>query len=306
MNKRKFISALVGCLVALEMGISAGGFTRENEGISVEHVRTITGFVHPESVAYDPVSKALYVGQFGSVLKPTLKDGKGKISKVTITGEIVDEQFLPAPGGVLNKPKGIWIDGSRLWVTDIDAVWVFDLKSRRGRKAVLPGAKFANDPTVRDNALFVSDTSGGQIYRVVPADFLEIEGGPTITVSSAGLTFGPNGLYPTLDGSMLVVGYHMGGQDRGIYSVDSGGKIKPLSQALGLLDGVAQLDDGTVLVTDWKSKSLFRWNPGIGKRTLAAGFAGPADFCVVPEDKGLLVVVPDLVKSELRMIRLPK
>lgn len=306
MNKRKFILALVACLVALEMGISADGFTQDHEGISVEHVRTITGFAHPESVAYDPASKALYVGQFGSVLKPTLKDGKGKISKVRITGEMVDEQFLPAPGGVLNKPKGIWIHGGRLWVTDIDAVWVFDLKSRQGRKAVLPGAKFANDPTVRDNALFVSDTSGGQIYRVVPADFLEKEGGPTISIFSEGLTFGPNGLYPTPNGSMLIVGYHMGGQDQGIYSVDSRGRIKALSQALGLLDGVAQLDDGTVLVTDWKSKSLFRWDPGVGKKTLASGFAGPADFCVVPEDKGLLVVVPDLVKSELRVIRLPK
>jgi hypothetical protein len=34
------------------------------------------------------------------------------------------------------------------------------------------------------------------------------------------------------------------------------------------------------------------------------GFKGPADFCVVPEPGGLLVVVPDLVQSELRFVRL--
>jgi hypothetical protein len=31
---------------------------------------------------------------------------------------------------------------------------------------------------------------------------------------------------------------------------------------------------------------------------------GPADFCAVPQGKDLLVVVPDLVKSELRLARL--
>jgi hypothetical protein len=39
---------------------------------------------------------------------------------------------------------------------------------------------------------------------------------------------------------------------------------------------------------------------------LVTGFAGPADFCVVPEVEGLLVVVPDLVRSELRIIRLSR
>ena len=44
----------------------------------------------------------------------------------------------------------------------------------------------------------------------------------------------------------------------------------------------------------------------MGLKTLATGFRGPADFCVVPEAEGLSVVVPDLVKGELRMIRISK
>jgi len=43
-----------------------------------------------------------------------------------------------------------------------------------------------------------------------------------------------------------------------------------------------------------------------GKEILASGFKGPADFAVVPEAGGYLVVVPDLVKSELRFVRLAK
>ncbi|HTO48498.1 MAG TPA: hypothetical protein VML91_12745 [Burkholderiales bacterium] len=37
---------------------------------------------------------------------------------------------------------------------------------------------------------------------------------------------------------------------------------------------------------------------------LASGFKGPADFCVIPTPKGLTVVVPDLVQSELRFVHL--
>ena len=299
------VLAVVGCLVVLQMGTFVQGARQSVKG-SVISDQTVTGFVHPESVAYDPQARVLYVGQFGSVLKPTLRDGKGKISKVSVTGKLLEEQFLPAPGGVLNKPKGIWVAGSRLWVTDIDVVWIFDLKTRRGRQAALPGAKFANDPTVMDNVLFVSDSAANRIYRVEPADFLGIRTDPRVTVFVEGLPCCPNGLYPAHDGSLLVVGNDMAGGDCGIYSVRPGGEVKILSTDLGGLDGVAQLGDGSLLVTDWKSSSLFRWDAMTGMKILVKGFKGPADFCVVPEAKGFLVVVPDLVKSELRLIRLLK
>ena len=58
------------------------------------------------------------------------------------------------------------------------------------------------------------------------------------------------------------------------------------------------------LATDWNKGSLFSWSEKGGMQTLASGFRGPADFCVVPTAKGLMVVVPDLVKSELRMVQL--
>ena len=39
-------------------------------------------------------------------LKPADKDGKGKITKVSLDGKIIEDGFLPAKGQVLNKPKG--------------------------------------------------------------------------------------------------------------------------------------------------------------------------------------------------------
>jgi hypothetical protein len=267
--------------------------------------RPATGFKFPESVAYDPKAKALYVSEFGSELKPAEKDGKGRISKVSLDGKILDEHFLPTGSDVLNKPKGLWVDGSRLWVTDIDVVWVFDLETRKGRKAELPGIKFANDVAVKAGVLYVSDNRADQLYRVEPADFLD-KGAPKVTRVFSGKSVNPNGLWPARDGSLLMVGFMSAEQPRGIYAMAADGEIKTLAKDVGRLDGLYEMDDGSLLFTDWNSGSLVRWSAKSGKQSLASGFKGPADFCVVPEASGLLVVVPDLAKSELRLIRLSK
>jgi sugar lactone lactonase YvrE len=265
--------------------------------------RTVTGIAFPESVAYDPKAKVLYTGQW-SELKPPDKDGKGRISKLSLDGKVLEDRFLPAHGETLHKPKGIWVRGERLWVTDIDAVWIFDLKTRKGRKLDLPGMGFANDPAVQGNALFISDNRGDMLYRVEPGDFLNHQGNPQIAVVFAGKSINPNGLYPARDGSLLMVGFQSLKQARGIYSVTKSGEIKTLSKEIGGLDGVYQLRDGSLLVTDWNSGSLSQWSAKTGMRALASGFKGPADFCVIPDAKGLTVVVPDLVQSQLRFVRL--
>jgi sugar lactone lactonase YvrE len=291
---------LTAFLIALAWGTSVAVFAAELKFLSEQ---TVTGFKFPESVACDQQGKALYASQFGSELKPLEKDGKGKISKLSLDGKIVEEQFLPAAGETLNKPKGIWIRGNRLWVTDIDVVWVFDLKTKKGKKVALPEAKFANDPAVRGNALFVSDNSTDRIYRVEPADFLNAKSDPKVTaISVKGVN--PNGIYPARDGSLLMVGFKSDKEPRGIHALRSGGEVKEVSQPIGRLDGIYQAKDGTLIATDWNSGSLFSWTAKGGVQTLAKDFKGPADLCVIPSSTGLTVVVPDLVKSEIRIIQL--
>ena len=266
--------------------------------------KTVKGFAFPESVGYDARARVLYVSEFGSELKPLEKDGKGRISRITLGGEMLDRQVFPAPQGeALNKPKGIWIAEGRLWVTDIDSVWVFDLTSRQGKKLPLPGAQFANDPTVIRGALYVSDNRTDQVFRVEPADFLSSTAPLRISSVFQGKGVNPNGLYPARDGSLLMAGFSAPDQPRGLYSVDSSGAIKTIAPNLGRLDGLYQMDDGSILYTDWASGSLLRWGSA-GTQTLAKNFKGPADFCVVPQPNGLLVVVPDLVQGELRFVQL--
>lgn len=101
-----------------------------------------------------------------------------------------------------------------------------------------------------------------------------------------------------------MVGFQSPQQARGIYSLNRDGDITTLAKDIGRLDGVYQLRDGSLLVTDWNSGTLSRWSAKAGMQTLASGFKGPADFCVIPDARGLTVFVPDLVQSQLRIVRL--
>jgi len=268
--------------------------------------RTVSGFVNPESVGYDAQTGVLYAGNFGSPkLDPALKDGMGYISKVSLDGKVLVQRFLPLPGSEpMNKPKGIWIEGGRLWVTDIDSVWIFDLATRKGRKLPLPGVVFANDPAVMNGALYVSDNRSDQLVKVEPADFLNAE--PTITKVFSGADIYPNGVYPGKQG-LLMGGFLAPDKPKGLYLLRADGATKAITDPIGRIDGLYELADGEVLATDWNAGALFYLNIKTGaKKNLATGFKGPADFCVIPAGDGWTVVVPDLVQSHLRFIELKR
>jgi hypothetical protein len=257
----------------------------------------VSGFAFPESVGCDATEKVLYVSQFGGTeLKPAEKDGKGFISKVSLAGKVI---ALRAFDEVLNKPKGIWIDGSRLWVADIDSVWLFDTRTRKGRKLAIPGIQFANDVAVRASVLYVSDNRSDQLFRVEPADFLDAKVQPRIATAWGKKDINPNGIWPARDGSLLVVGFLAADKPRGVHSMASDGALRAMGPPVGRLDGVYEMRDGSLLVTDWNSGSLARWTEKGGMEALARDFKGPADFCVM----GDTAYVPDLVKSEVRIIK---
>jgi hypothetical protein len=100
----------------------------------------------------------------------------------------------------------IWIRGGRLWVTDIDVVWIFDLKSKKGRKLALPGVGFANDPALAGNTLYISDNRNDKLVKVEPADFL-------------------NAKNPARDGMLYMVGFLAADKPRAIYALGVSGQI---------------------------------------------------------------------------------
>lgn len=263
---------------------------------------TLTGFTHAESIGCDPQNNAFYASEFGSKLAPLEKDGAGYISKWSLEGKLVEKNFLPAAGEKMDKPKGIWVQGNRLWTTDIDSVWIFDLETKKGRKLAIPGAQFANDPAVRGHALYVTDNRGDQVFRIAPADFLHMKGDPEIATVFKGAGVNPNGIWPSQ--SIAIVGFAGADAPRAIYRLDENRQPQAVSDPIGRLDGVYELKDGSLLVTDWNSGSLFQWSKQMGMNKLAEGFKGPADFCVIEGSNGLTAYVPDLVQSHVRVIRL--
>jgi hypothetical protein len=264
--------------------------------------KTLSGFGHPESVAFDPSDGSLYVSRFGPKLRPAQKDGKGTISKLDLHGNIIEERCLPGEGDVLNKPKGVWIASNRLWTTDIDAVWVFDLKTKRGRKAALPGAVFANDVVAHGDDLFVSDTATGTVFLIRPADFLSTTPDISAVVHKKGLA--PNGLWVGNDGKLLIAASPRSGPGGAVYKLDPSGQLNAITPPLGRLDGLAELPDGTLLYTDWAHRGLFLKEKTGDPHLLSGGFQGPADFALIPMSGSRLVIVPDLVNGDLRFIEL--
>jgi hypothetical protein len=129
----------------------------------------------------------LYVGNFGGEkVAPAEKDGLGYSSKAGLDGKVIEERIFPAKDGEkMNKPKGTWIRGDRLWVTDIDAVWIFDLRSKKAATLALRDVAFANDPAVMGNALYITDNRNDKLVKVEPADFLNAKE-PKVTEVLAG------------------------------------------------------------------------------------------------------------------------
>jgi hypothetical protein len=293
--------ALAGCL-ALSFAMTVPAAAKDLKVISD---KAITGAGNAESVAYDPKEKVFYAGDFGAPASTSAdKDGKGKINKISLDGKVTDSGLKPAEGQPpFNKPKGIWINRNRIWIADLDAVWVFDLKSKKGRRLEV-GTGYANDVTVVRNVLYITDNRNDAVVRVTPANFLRAKVEPKIEKIYSGKGVSPNGIYPSRNGSLLLGGFKSKDDPHGIYELSLGQEPKLISKPIGMVDGIYQMRNGEILATDWVTNSLFQWNEKDGVRKLAGDIKGPADFCVVRNRDGYLVALPDLVKGEIRLIQL--
>jgi sugar lactone lactonase YvrE len=274
--------------------------TDVGEPLKVLAEATVPGFAWPESVGCDTRHDMLFVSQFGGEKpNPTAKDGLGFISSAGPDGKILEKKYFDV---TMNKPKGIWIVGSRLWVTDIDSLWIFDTASRRSRKVEIPGIQFANDVIVMNGAAYVSDNRIDRLYRIAPADYLETSVTPKIEMLWEKKGVFPNGLWPAKDGRLLMAGYEGVDKPKALFAMKADGTIEAISKPIGRLDGLAERDDGTILATDWDSGSVFRYGPKGEVQELAKGFKGPADLCTM----GKMLYVPDLVKGEIRILKLDR
>jgi hypothetical protein len=235
----------------------------------------------PESVLRH--GDALLVANVGAKLEPSAKDGDGYISLVRPGAETVKDMF---EGKVrLDAPKGMGIHKGVLYVADIDRLVGIDL-TRKEQVLELSfkekGVGFLNDVAISDSGvLYVSATDAGSIFTVdLAADKPSIASLPVPALP------GPNGLYFDATKRRLIVASF--GTDKApgeLGVVDLGNNSYTAVPGVnGLFDGIALLDEQTVLTSDW---AKFEPGAGVLKRVnLSTGevsvvrrdLSGPADF----------------------------
>ena len=259
----------------------------------------LDGFDTPESAFYDSARNVIYVSNI--VGEPTERDGMGHISRVSVTGEMLEAEWVTG----LEAPKGLVLDGDTLYVADLDGLVAIDVESGKvtGTWAA-DNPQFLNDTAVDgDGRVFVSDMASHTIHVLV---------GDTLAVwlQDEALQH-PNGL--RIDGGKLVVAA-WGQKMKPDFSVEVPGHLLTVDletkeiaalgsgEPIGMLDGLEPDGDGAWLVTDWVNGALLRiQNDGSVEQLLDLDM-GSADLGYVPDEK--LVIIPMMLDDKVVAYRL--
>lgn len=163
----------------------------------------------PESVLYDPDGDRYLVSNING--GPLNTDNKGFISELSPDGTVKKLKFIEggAKKVTLNAPKGSAIVKGVFYVSDIDHVRMFDLKTGAPKGAIkFPDATFLNDiATTPEGRIFVSDSGlrqdgDGFASTGTDAVYEIVKGKPVVIVKNKALE-GPNGLV-FAEGRLLV------------------------------------------------------------------------------------------------------
>ena len=143
-------------IICFIMGIGAAGFGQTS---SVDLVKKVPGFSHPESVIFDKEQQVFYVSNMAD-----RKEKDGFISKVSATGNILDTLWVTG----LNDPKGLLIRNDRLFVTDVTFLVEMDRRTGKILKRIpIEHAESLNDITADEEGnLYISDLAGNSIYKM--------------------------------------------------------------------------------------------------------------------------------------------
>jgi len=221
-------------------------------------------------------------------LAPTTKDADGFISKLDKEGNILELKWMS--GDDLHAPKGMAIVKGMLYVADVDKIRGYKIKTKEKifQLDFSPeNTVFLNDLAVKDqNTLFVSATDRGYIYKVN----LTGKGSYEMMDIYSDLT-GVNGLeYDKAKNRLLINSFGQGDAAIGMVGVcplDVEGEElmqKTIGTFRGYLDGIHQVREDMVLVTDWqdfeKGGNLWLYDLVTEDQTpvLHGVIGGPADF----------------------------
>lgn len=117
----------------------------------------------PESVVFDKKNNVLYVSNINNPAGG--KDGNGSIGRVSLTGEILDVEWVL---GGMDSPKGLGLYNGLLYVADLTNVVVIDVESGKLINTIeIQNAGMLNDITIdEDGIVYISDSNHKRIYSI--------------------------------------------------------------------------------------------------------------------------------------------
>jgi sugar lactone lactonase YvrE len=264
-----------------------------------EELWTISGVSTPESVLFDGRRDILYVANIAG--DPVGKDGNGYLSILDPDGGIRIEKWVTG----FDAPKGLFLDGDTLYVSDIDRLVAIDVaEGAVAGSWAADGAIFLNDIAADDaGRVFVSDMLADRIY------VLE-DGTLSVWLQDAALEH-PNGL-AVADGRLVVATWGPGLKEDftteapgRLLTIDLDSKaIAPFGSGAGIgnLDGLEPDGDGGWIVTDWIAGGVIRVAPDGSAEMLIDLGPGSADLEFLPDER--VAIVPMMLDDGIVSHRL--
>ena len=205
--------------------------------VSLTAMWTVDGLAGPESVLLSADRGFFYVSNVNG--EGEAKDGNGFISRISRDGIVLEREWATG----LDGPKGMVLKDGKLYVADITRVVMIDAVTGKTEQVFdAPGAGFLNDVAMlADGGVIISDSATGAIYRVEGNAASVWIKDPQLRIINGLLTVGGKLYITTMQGLLL--------------EADPATKaLKVLAEGLGNADGLARLQDGGFLVSEWPGR----------------------------------------------------
>ncbi|MEE4330114.1 MAG: hypothetical protein V2J10_04550 [Wenzhouxiangella sp.] len=231
-----------------------------------DRIAVVEGLAGPEAVHWDADQSVWFISNFNGEASG---DANGFVSKVASDGELLELEFMIGTDEhPLHGPRGMRIDGERLWVADADGLHAFDRRSGQQVEFIdfsshEPG--FLNDVEIGpDGAIYLTDTGNPRLFRIVD--------GEISVVASEGLASPPNGvvwnpataslILAPWGGGRTLIGYRpMPGELFEAETLPDGGNLDGLEPWQGGLLVASQVDQAIWFVREDETRILIQ-TPG--------------------------------------------
>jgi len=253
------------------------------------------GFSWPSAILYDRTRDVYWV----SNLNLDGPKGAGFISRLQPDGSQSTLNFIDGrrPGVRLGSPHGLAISGDTLLVADVTALRRFDAVSGEPRDSItIAASRYLSDVAVAaDGSLYVTDVGSDPnlaavpnegadaVYQISPSGEVRVVarrpdlGGPFALLSDS------TGLWIACTGSadlLLLVPSSTGAESPDAGRLHLPGEVPR---------GIAAMPDGTLLISSWTARSVYRGFHDGPFEPVITGLESPADLDYDSRRKRLLI-----------------